>query len=72
MPLTDDMQKALQDLSDIEKQILIDELLVQLDKPDHEIDILWLEEVKKRQQSYRAGNAKTVSLREVMEKYHIR
>ena len=37
MPLTNDISRALQELPDIEKQMLVDELLIQLDHPDPEM-----------------------------------
>lgn len=34
MPLTNDINRALHELPDIEKQMLVDDLLTQLDLPD--------------------------------------
>lgn len=69
MPLTSDIQRALHELPDIEKQLLVDELLTQLDRPDPEMDRLWLEEVRRRRQDYKTGKARVYTLEEVMEKY---
>ena len=69
MPLTNDITRALHELPDIEKQMLVDELLTQLDHPDPEIDRLWLAEVRRRRQDYKAGKARMYTLEEVMEKY---
>ena len=69
MPLTNDISRALHELPDMEKQMLVDELLTQLDHPDPEMDYLWLAEVHHRRQEYKTGNARTYTLEEVIEKY---
>ena len=69
MPLTNDINRALHELPDIEKQMLVDELLTQLDRPDPEMDLLWLAEVRRRRQDYQMGKARMYTLEEVMEKY---
>ena len=69
MPLTNDISRVLQELPDIEKQMLVDELLTQLDHPDPEMDRLWLAEVRRRRQDYKSGKARMYTLEEVMEKY---
>jgi len=48
---------------------LIDKLLSNLDKPDHEIDQLWAEEAESRIDAYEQGKLKSVSLGIVLEKY---
>jgi len=69
MPLTNDINRALHELPDIEKQMLVDELLTQLDHPDPEMDRLWLAEVRRRRRDYQTGKARMYTLEEVMEKY---
>jgi hypothetical protein len=62
----------IESLSDIEKPELVDSILMQLDKPDPEIDRIWAEEARKRWQAYKSGKLETVSYKQVMEKYRAR
>lgn len=62
----------IESLSDIEKLELVDSILMQLDKPDPEIDRIWAEEARKRWQAYKSGKLETVSYKQVMEKYRAR
>jgi hypothetical protein len=50
---------------------LVDSILLQLDKPDPEIDHVWADEARKRWQAYKTGKAETVSYAQVMNKYRI-
>ena len=43
-------------LSDTEKLEVVDSILMQLDRPDPEIDRIWAEEARNRWQAYKAGN----------------
>ena len=63
------LDQALQ-LPTGEKAHLIDELLASLDKPDGVTDALWRKEVENRITAYNAGNLRTVSLKEMLAKYH--
>lgn len=56
-------------LPDIEKLQLVDLILIQLDRPDPEIDRWWTNEAKTRWQAYQEGRMNTVSYQEVMSKY---
>ena len=49
------------------KMELVDSILMQLDKPDPEIDRIWAEEARSRWQAYKAGKLKTVSYEQVMK-----
>lgn len=62
----------IESLSDMEKLELVDSILMQLDKPDPEIDRIWAEEARKRWQAYKSGKLETVSYKQVMEKYRAR
>lgn len=64
--------ESIQSLSDIEKLELVDSILMQLDKPDPDIDRIWAEEARKRWQAYKSGKLETVSYEQVMEKYRSR
>jgi len=67
---TRDIIDRVMELSDIEKARLVDQLLSSLDKPDEAIDALWREEAEDRIQAYQAGKLKSVSLSDVLAKYH--
>lgn len=62
------VNKALK-MTPAERAEIIDQLLRSLDEPDAEIDSLWKEEVENRIDAYEAGNAKTVTVQEMLEKY---
>jgi putative addiction module component (TIGR02574 family) len=66
---TEKLAAEIQDLTDVEKLLLVDEILSDLDKPDPEIDHIWAEEARKRWTAYKAGHIKSVSYQEVMDKY---
>ncbi|MCF6156143.1 MAG: addiction module protein [Candidatus Brocadia sp.] len=66
------LMENIQALSDIEKLELVDSILMQLDKPDPDIDRVWAREARKRWQAYKAGKLETVSYEQVMEKYRTR
>ena len=67
--LTREMAEKVKALPDIEKMSLVDEILVQLDRPDPEIDRIWAEEARVRWQAYREGREGTVSYADVMAKH---
>jgi hypothetical protein len=56
-------------MPDLEKLRLVDGILVQLDKPDPEIDKVWADEAKKRLRKYQAGEIRAVAYDFVMSKY---
>ena len=56
-------------LSPAEKAELIDKLLSSLDKPDRELEELWVQEVESRIDAYEQGKIKVLTLKEVLEKY---
>jgi putative addiction module component (TIGR02574 family) len=60
----------LMELPAVEKARLVDQLLSSLDEPDEAIDALWRKEVEDRIQAYRDGKLKSVSLADVLAKYH--
>ena len=47
-------------LDPAERFDLVDQVLHSLDKPDPEIDSIWLEEAEKRLAAYRAGRVKGI------------
>lgn len=67
MRLPDIIKEALH-LPPQERYIIIESLVQSLNKPDEEIDNIWIEESKKRLKAYREGTAKTVSYEQVFGK----
>lgn len=67
--INDELVAKISALSDVEKMELVDSILMQLDKPDPEIDRIWANEASNRWQAYKIGKVATVSYAEVMEKY---
>ena len=61
--------KEIKSLPDVEKLRLVDAILVDLDKPDPELDRIWAEEARKRWEGYKSGLIPSLSYHEVMEKY---
>ena len=67
MGVPDIIEEALH-LKPQERYIIIESLVQSLNKPDEEIEKIWIEESKKRLQAYRDGTAKTLSYDQVFEK----
>jgi putative addiction module component (TIGR02574 family) len=70
--ITNELAEKIKSLPDSEKIELVDSILMQLDKPDPEIDRIWADEARKRWAAYKAGKAETVSYEQVMDKYRAR
>jgi putative addiction module component (TIGR02574 family) len=68
---TAELAEKIKALPDVDKVKLVDSILLQLDKPDPEIDRIWADEARKRWQAYKTGKAETVSYDQVMNKYRI-
>lgn len=66
---SNDLLAKVSALPDTDKIQFVESILMQLDKPDPEIDRIWAEEARKRWQSYKAGGMETVPYAQVMEKY---
>ena len=58
------LRQALQLPSD-DRAALIEELITSLDKPDAELDALWLKEAESRMAAYRAGELVAIDSEEV-------
>ena len=65
----DRLVSEIQALPAEDKIRVLDAILTDLDKPDHEIDHVWAVEARKRWASYKAGQLQTVSYEELMSKY---
>lgn len=70
--INDEFAAKIKSLPDIEKIDLVDSILMQLDKPDPEIDRIWADEARKRWQAYKSGKIETVTYAQVMDKYRAR
>ncbi len=64
-----EIQHQIDELSDVEKLLVVDYILADLDKPDPEVDKAWAKEAVKRQKAMRSGTMKVFSYDEVMKKY---
>jgi putative addiction module component (TIGR02574 family) len=65
------VRKQVQSLPDADKLRLVDVLLTELDKPDPDIDRVWVGESQRRWSSYRAGKMKAIPYREVMKRFKL-
>ena len=70
--LADNMLKTIKNLSDTEKLKVVDALLVDLDKPDPEVDSLWADEAERRYKKFREGKIKTADYKQIKKRYRIR
>ena len=70
--ISDELAAKIKSLPDIEKLKIVDSILMQLDRPDPEIDRIWADEARKRWQAYKMGKLETVPYDQVMEKYRDR
>lgn len=70
--ISEELAVKIKSLPDIEKIELVDSILMQLDRPDPEMDRIWADEARKRWQAYRMGKLETVPYDHVMDKYRIR
>lgn len=70
--ISNELAEKIKSLPDSEKIELVDSILIQLDKPDPEIDRIWADEARKRWQAYKIGKLETVSYAQVMDKYSTR
>lgn len=68
-PISHELAEKIQSLPDAEKLDLVDSIMMQLDRPDPEIDRIWSEEAQKRWKAYKSGELKTVPYDEVMNRY---
>ena len=64
-----ELEAKIRSLSDDAKLELVDSILMQLDKPDPEIDRVWGNEARKRWHAYKDGKLRTVPYDKVMAKH---
>ncbi len=70
--MRDKLTAQIKSLPDREKIELVDDILMQLDKPDPEIDRIWADEARKRWAAYKIGKLETVPYDQIMDKYRSR
>ncbi|MEW6068768.1 MAG: addiction module protein [Nitrospirota bacterium] len=70
--ISNELAAKIKSLPDNEKIELVDSILMQLDKPDPEIDRVWADEARKRWHAYKKGKLKTVPYEQVMAKHRSR
>ena len=56
-------------LDPAERFELVDQILHSLDRPDPEMDRIWLEEAERRLAAYRAGKVKGIPVEEIFGKF---
>lgn len=61
--------QRIDELSDVEKLLVVDYILADFDKPDPAIDKMWGKEALRRQKAVRSGKMPTYSYDDVMRKY---
>jgi len=70
--ISKELAVKIKSLPDIEKIELVDSILMQLDRPDPEIDRVWADEARKRWQAYKLKKSETVPYDKIMDKYRAR
>ncbi len=63
------LKAKIRSLSDTEKLELVDSILIQLDRPDPEIDRIWADEARKRWLAYKSSKLESVPYDKVMGKH---
>ncbi len=63
---TQELLESALELEPAERFALADEILHSLDKPDPEIDRLWLEEAERRLAAFRRGEVKGIPAQQVI------
>lgn len=67
--IKEELAVKIKSLPDIEKIEPVDSILMQLGRPDPEIDRIWADEARKRYQAYKQGKLETAPYEEIMDKY---
>jgi hypothetical protein len=67
--MTSTLREAVRKLPDLEKLALVDEILIELDRPDPEIDAAWAAVARERREAYKVGKTDSVAYDGVMKRY---
>lgn len=70
--ISEELAVKIKSLPDTEKIELVDSILMQLDKPNPEIDGIWADEARRRWQAYKLGKIETVPYDKIMDKHRAR
>lgn len=70
--IREELAIKIKSLPDNEKIELVDSILMQLDRPNSEINHIWADEARKRWQAYKHGKVEAVPYEQVMDKYRHR
>ena len=65
----DELVSEIRSLPDADKMRVLDAILMELHKPDPDIERVWAEEANKRWAAYKEGRIGTVSYEDVMAKH---
>jgi len=69
MSVSEEILKEALNLTPEKRVELIEKLLISLDNPDKELDLLWAKEAEARIDAYEQGKIRTLAIEEVLEKY---
>ncbi len=64
MSTADILEQALK-LKPAERFIIVDQLIKSIDKPDKQLDAIWVEEADRRLKAYRKGVLKGIPMEEI-------
>ncbi len=64
MSTADILEQALK-LKPEERFIIVDQLIKSIDKPDKQLDAIWVEEAESRLKAYRKGDLKGIPMEEI-------
>jgi putative addiction module component (TIGR02574 family) len=67
--IKDNILEKAKKLKPVEKLQLIDALLETIDKPDREIEKLWIKEADERYEAYKRGELKATDWEEIKKRY---
>ena len=67
--LTHEIQEEVLKLGDLEKIRLIEMLMHDLDRPNPNVEKLWIEESEKRYKAYKEGKVKGIPLEVIQKRY---
>jgi hypothetical protein len=69
MKIKKEIKQRIDELSDNEKLVVLNYILEELDRPDPEVDKVWVKEVQRREKEMKSGKVKGLTMDEVFGKY---
>ena len=70
MATPEEILKEAISLRPLDQAKLVDQLIACLDTPDPELDKVWAEEAESRLDAFKNGELKSVTLENILSKYH--